>query len=319
MSQDMIWLFSGLAIFLSVASAIGKILQLRSAHVYRKAGLPVVESPVLENLVARINAWWVMIGVLAIAFHFGHFGVTILFFFISFYALREFLTLVPTRNSDYPALFAAFYFALPMQYFLIGISWYSLWVIFIPVYLFLLLPILSSLGGDTARFLERTSKVQWGLMIAVYCVSAIPALLLLDIKGFEGRNLLLIAWLILVVQLSDVLQYVCGKLFGKTKIAPTLSPSKTVEGFVGGIALSMLVGAALYAITPFQPWQAALFALLVNLLGFAGGIVMSAIKRDCGVKDWGNMIEGHGGMFDRIDSVCFAAPVFFHLVRYWWT
>ncbi|MBF4242738.1 phosphatidate cytidylyltransferase, partial [Vibrio anguillarum] len=129
----------------------------------------------------------------------------------------------------------------------------------------------------------------------------------------------LIAWLILVVQLSDVLQYVCGKLFGKTKIAPTLSPSKTVEGFVGGIALSMLVGAALYAITPFQPWQAALFALLVNLLGFAGGIVMSAIKRDCGVKDWGNMIEGHGGMFDRIDSVCFAAPVFFHLVRYWWT
>ena len=154
MSQDMIWLFSGLAIFLSVASLIGKTLQLRSARAYRKAGQAVVDNPVLENLVARINAWWVMIGVLGIAFYFGQLGVTILFFFISFYALREFLTLVPTRNSDYPALFAAFYFALPMQYFLIGISWYSLWVIFIPVYLFLLLPILSSLGGDTARFLE---------------------------------------------------------------------------------------------------------------------------------------------------------------------
>ncbi|RJG47618.1 phosphatidate cytidylyltransferase [Motilimonas pumila] len=313
MSPEMIKLFVGLAAVLTVASVIAGVIKWRWQQ--KAQG----ENAVIENLVARINAWWGMIIILAIAFHFGYLGVTVLFYGVSFYALREFLTLVPTRNSDYPALFAAFYFALPVQYVLVAIGWYSLFVIFIPVYLFLLLPILAALAGDTTHYLARTSKVQWGLMIAVYCVSSVPAIWMLDIEGFDGRQLSLIAWFILVVQLSDVLQYICGKLFGKTKVAPSLSPSKTLEGLVGGVLLSMLVGAALYGITPFSPWQAALFALVVNLLGFAGGIVMSAIKRDCGVKDWGNMIEGHGGMFDRIDSVCFAAPVFFHLVRYWWT
>src|SRR5690606_33375787 len=172
------------------------------------------------------------------------------------------LLLRPARVHDPdadPAQRAACYFALPMPYLLIALDWYGLFAIFIPVYLFLLLPILAALGGDTTRFLERASKVQWGLMIAVYCVSAVPALLTLDIPGYEGRNLLLIAWLILVVQLSDVLQYVCGKLAGKHKIAPRLSPSKTIEGFVGGVALATLIGALLCWITPFAFWQAALF------------------------------------------------------------
>ena len=155
-------------------------------------------------------------------------------------------------------------------------------------------------------------------MIAVYCISCIPALMVLDIPGYQHNNLLLINWLILVVQSSDVLQYVCGKLFGKHKIAPVLSPSKTVEGFVGGVLLASLLGAALFWITPFAWWQAALIAILVNLMGFAGGLVMSAIKRDRGVKDWGAMIEGHGGMLDRLDSLCFSAPIFFHVVRYFW-
>ncbi|XXF08813.1 phosphatidate cytidylyltransferase [Pseudomonas sp. D2-3] len=309
MDRNTLLLFAGIGGLLLLASLIGWLLKLRAG--------PGPHS-VIDNLNARINAWWVMVAVIGFAFLFGNTGVVVLFYCVSFYALREFMTLTPTRRSDYPALVAAFYFALPMQYLLIGIGWYGLFAIFIPVYVFLLLPILSSLGGDTTRFLERTSKVQWGLMIAVYCISTVPALLTLDIAGYEGRNLLLIAWLVIVVQISDVLQYVCGKLAGKRKIAPNLSPSKTVEGFFGGVALATLIGASLYWITPFAFWQAGLFALLVCLLGFAGGLVMSAIKRDRGVKDWGHMIEGHGGMLDRLDSVCFAAPVFFHMVRYWW-
>ncbi|GLX11824.1 MULTISPECIES: phosphatidate cytidylyltransferase [Pseudomonas] len=309
MDRNTLLLFAGIGGLLLLASLIGWLLKLRAG--------PGPHS-VIDNLNARINAWWAMVAVIGFAFLFGNIGVVVLFYCVSFYALREFMTLTPTRRSDYPALVAAFYFALPMQYLLIGIGWYGLFAIFIPVYVFLLLPILSSLGGDTTRFLERTSKVQWGLMIAVYCISTVPALLTLEIAGYEGRNLLLIAWLVIVVQISDVLQYVCGKLAGKRKIAPNLSPSKTVEGFFGGVALATLVGASLYWITPFAFWQAALFALLVCLLGFAGGLVMSAIKRDRGVKDWGHMIEGHGGMLDRLDSVCFAAPVFFHMVRYWW-
>ena len=309
MDRNTILLFAGIGAVLLLATLIARVLRRRAGE---------VPNAVIENLNARIDAWWAMVLVIGIAFLFGNNGVILLFYFVSFYALREFLTLTPTRRSDYPALVAAFYFALPMQYLLIALDWYGLFAIFIPVYLFLLLPILASLGGDTTRYLERAAKVQWGLMIAVYCISSVPALLTLDIPGYEGRNLLLIAWLIIVVQLSDVLQYICGKLFGKHKIAPRLSPSKTVEGFVGGVALATLIGALLCWITPFAFWQAALFALLVCLLGFAGGLVMSAIKRDRGVKDWGHMIEGHGGMLDRLDSVCFAAPVFFHMVRYWW-
>ncbi|MGX5217274.1 phosphatidate cytidylyltransferase [Pseudomonas segetis] len=309
MDNNTYLVFAGIGIVLLVASCIGWLLKWRSGN---------QPSPVIDNLNARINAWWVMVVVIGIAFMFGNIGVIVLFYLVSFCALREFITLTPTRRSDYPALVAAFYFALPMQYLLIAIGWYELFSIFIPVYLFLLLPILSSLGGDSTRFLERTTKVQWGLTLAVYCISSVPALLTLDIPGYAGRNLLLIAWLVIVVQMSDVLQYVCGKLFGKHKIAPNLSPSKTIEGFVGGVALATLVGTCLSWITPFLYWQAALMALLVCLLGFAGGVVMSAIKRDRGIKDWGHMIEGHGGMLDRLDSVCFAAPVFFHFVRYWW-
>ncbi|MNF34522.1 Phosphatidate cytidylyltransferase [compost metagenome] len=309
MDKQTLTLFAGIGVLLMLASVIGRVLKWRSG---------ATPNAVIDNLNARINAWWVMVLVIGLAFWLGHWAVILLFYAVSFYALREFLTLTPTRRSDYPALVAAFYLALPLQYLLIAVDWYGLFSIFIPVYVFLLLPILASLGGDSTHFLERASKVQWGLMIAVFCVSFVPALLTLDIPGFEGHNLLLIAYLVIVVQLSDVLQYVCGKLFGKRKIAPNLSPSKTVEGFVGGVALASLIGGFLCFITPFTFWQSLLIAVLINLLGFAGGIVMSAIKRDRGVKDWGHMIEGHGGMLDRLDSVCFAAPIFFHLVRYWW-
>ncbi|MDN6855066.1 phosphatidate cytidylyltransferase [Pseudomonas sp. CAN2814] len=303
-------LFAGIGAILALASLVGAVLRWRA---------PPGPHAVIDNLNARINAWWAMVAVIGFAFALGNWAVLLLFYGVSFYALREFLTLMPTRRSDYPALVAAFYFVLPMQYLLIGIQWYGMFSIFIPVYTFLLLPILASLGGDSKHFLERASKVQWGLMLAVFCISYVPALLTLNIAGYEGRNLLLIAFLVIVVQLSDVLQYVCGKLFGKRKIAPNLSPSKTVEGFIGGVALATLIGGSLWWITPFSFWQALLCALMINILGFFGGLVMSAIKRDRGVKDWGHMIEGHGGMLDRLDSVCFAAPVFFHCVRYWWT
>ncbi len=156
-------------------------------------------------------------------------------------------------------------------------------------------------------------------MISVFCISHIPAMLTLDIAGFEGKNLLLMIFLILVVQASDVLQYVWGKLFGKHKIAPKLSPSKTVEGFVGGVVSASVLGGLLYWLTPFSPVQAVLMSLLICLMGFLGGLVMSAMKRSMGVKDWGNMISGHGGMLDRMDSLCFAASIFFHVVRYYWT
>jgi phosphatidate cytidylyltransferase len=303
-------LFAGIFAILVLASVIGIGLKRAVAH-----GAP---SPTIDNLNARVAAWWVMVIVLGLAFAFGEIGVVVLFGFVSFVALREFVSLSYTRRGDHWALALVFFLFLPLQYVLVGIEWYGLYSILIPVYAFLTLPIFAALSADTTRFFERMSKLQFALMICVYCISYVPALMTLRIPGFEGGNILLIAWLVLVVQSSDVLQYVWGKLFGARKIAPELSPSKTVEGFVGGVASATALGAALYWLTPFLLWQAVAIGLLVTLMGFFGGLVMSAMKRDRGVKDWGTMIEGHGGMLDRLDSVIFAAPVYFHVLRYWW-
>ena len=303
-------LFAGIGALLVIATLIGRLLAWRAAPGKRAT---------LDNLNARINAWWVMAALVGVAFAFGKNGVLVLFFLVSLLALREFTTLLPTRRGDYWELAAAFYLVLPIQYVLVGISWYGLFSIFIPVYAFLLLPILAAVGGDTRSFLERTAKVQWGLMISVFCISHVPALLTLKIPGYANRNLLLIAFLVIVVQCSDVFQYVWGKLAGRHLVAPALSPSKTWEGLIGGVASATLLGGLLWWITPFSFPAALGMALVINLMGFLGGLVMSAIKRDRGIKDWGHMIEGHGGVLDRLDSVCFAAPVFFHLTRYFWT
>jgi len=311
MDQKTLWLAGGIAGILVLASAIGICLKYFVAR-----GAP---HPGIDNLNARVKAWWVMVAVIGLALLAGKTGVIWLFAFTSLMALREFATIAPTRRGDHWALILCFFVLLPFQYWLVWIEWYGLFSIFIPVYAFLVLPILAAASGDSRNFMQRTATIQWGLMIAVFCISHVPALLMLEIPGYEGRNAFLLVFLILVVQSSDVLQYVWGKLLGRSKIAPELSPSKTVEGFVGGIASATALGTVLWWMTPFSIGSAALISLAITLMGFFGGLVMSAIKRDRGVKDWGQMIEGHGGMLDRLDSVCFSAPVFFHIVRYWWT
>lgn len=304
-------LVGGVGAVLLVASVIGYALKLRVP-----AG---AASPTIDNLNARIKAWWIMTAVFALALMTGGLGSVFLFGFTSFWALREFITLTPTRRADHRTLFWAFFIITPLQYYLVAIRWYGLFSILIPVYVFLFVPIRNALAGDCERFLERTAKIQWGLMVCVYCVSHAPALLTLDIPGFAGRQANLLMFLVIVTQMSDVLQYVFGKTLGRHKIAPNVSPNKTWEGFVGGIATATLLGAGLWWATPFNPLQAAGMALLVTLMGFCGGLTMSAIKRDRGVKDYGTLIEGHGGVMDRIDSICFAAPVFFHITRYFFT
>lgn len=308
---DLLTLLAGFAAILVAASVIGYVLQSRLS--------PDGSNTAIENLSDRIRAWWVMVALMGLALIGGRTGVTLLFACCSFAALREFVTLTNTRRADHWALAGAFFAVLPIQYYLIWISWYGLYSIFIPVYAFLMMPIIAVLRGDTDNYLVRIAEVQWALMICVFCASHVPALMSLDIPGYEGKNVLLIAFLVIVVQISDVLQYVWGKLLGRTRIAPTLSPSKTVEGFVGGALSATLIGAGLSWMTPFTPPQAAFLSLVIVMMGFFGGLVMSAIKRDRGVKDWGHLIAGHGGFIDRLDSVVFSAPIFFHLVRYWWS
>ena len=310
-SATLVRIFGAVFLVLAVASAIGLTLKWRSGFDRPHA--------TIDNLNARHKAWWIMIAVIAAATWTGAWAVIGLFALVSFQCLREYVSLAPTRKGDHRALIWSFYVFLPLQYYLIAAGWYGLFSILIPVYAFLLLPISASLGADTARFLERSAKIQWGLMICAYCLSHVPALLTLEIPGYEGRNLLLVVFLLLTVQSSDVFQYIWGKLLGRHALSKQISPSKTVEGLVGGVLSATVMGAALWWITPFSPVEAAFVALVINTLGFFGGFVLSAIKRDRGVKDWGHLIEGHGGMLDRVDSLAFSAPVFFHLLRYGWT
>jgi phosphatidate cytidylyltransferase len=307
----LVQLFGGVVGLLVAATAAG-------AGLRRYLTAPDARAMV-DNINARIRAWWVMALVFMLSVTIGTVGSIVLFALVSFLALREFVTLTPTARGDHRALLWCFFVVTPLEYVLVWMGWYGLFTILIPVYVTIFLATRTAMTGDTAHYLQRTSAIQWGLLVCVYFVSYVPALLMLRIPGYAGRNATLIFFLVLVVQLSDVLQYIWGKTFGSRRIAPSVSPNKTWEGFIGGVLSATAAGTAVWWATPFTPAQAAVIALAVALMGFAGGLIMSAIKRDLGVKDYGSLIPGHGGMLDRIDSLCFAAPVFFHITRYFFT
>lgn len=304
------WLFAGVFATLAIASVVGW-------HLWRTVAQRRPHAAI-DNLNARIKAWWVMVLAMAVAFAFGTTGVTVAFAMVAFVALREYVSLSNTRRSDYRVLALAFYVILPLQYVLAALAPLALFATLVPLFALLGVPVLVMLSGDGAYRRERTLRIQFGVIVCIYCLSFIPALMALRLAGCEDRNLLLVGWLLLVVQASDVLQYIWGKMLGRRKIAPALSPSKTVEGFVGGIATATGLGVALHWMTPFTPWQACGVGVIVTLAGFAGGLCMSAAKRSRGIKDWGTTIAGHGGMLDRVDSLIIAAPIYFCILRYGW-
>jgi len=270
------WFIGGLFSLLIVASIIGWMLRRRLTS---EKGITVV-----DNLCARTHAWWVMVSVFAVAFLLGEYALIVLFAVVSFCALREFQLLALARRSDYKIISLMFFMLTAVQYWLIGMHWYLLFLIFIPIYSFLLLPALMAIRQDTENFLDRIAKIQWGIVFAIYCISYVPALLLLKVPGYAGQNALLVCYLLVVAQMSDILQFVFGMLFGKTRILPVVSPSKTAEGFLGGMIGATTIGAAMWWITPFTPLQSAGMALVIVVMGGLGGLSLSAVKRGLGTK-----------------------------------
>ncbi|NID15456.1 phosphatidate cytidylyltransferase [Luteibacter yeojuensis] len=295
---------------LLIASLIGWRLDRRTPEGAR--------STMVANLNQRIRAWWVMALILGICLWAGK-SVTLAFFAIlSALSLKEFMALSPPSRADRWPLALSFCVLITLQYGLIGIGWYGLFSILIPLYGFLLLPAISALRGETDRFLDRCAKVQFGLLLSAYCISHVPALWLIRIPGHDDQTILLIIYLLLVAQMSDVFQFVFGRIVGKHPLAPRVSPSKTIEGLVGGGLSAVVIGGLMWWITPFSPMASLAMSVLIVLCGFLGGLTLSAIKRSHGVKDWGSLIGGHGGVLDRLDSVYFSAPVFFHTVRFFY-
>jgi phosphatidate cytidylyltransferase len=302
-------LMGGVVVVLLAANTILYVLRRRP---------DVADPALLDRFRVRLLSWWILCAVLVGTFLVGPTATVVLFGFLSFWALREFITVTPTRPGDRLALSFVFLVCPLGQYLLVGLGLYDYFSVAIPVYAFLLIPALIALSGDSKRFLERTAKIQTGLLICVYCLSYAPALYTsLDFKQDQAANAnaRLLFFFILMVQLSDALQYAWAQLPSRHVIVPAISPNKTWEGLLGGTASMMILGALLYWATPFSPPMAAGMAGVVALMGYAGALTMSAIKRDRGVQDYGTLVEGHRGVLDRIDSLCFAAPVFFHLAR----
>lgn len=316
------WFLAGLLGFLVLATVVAELMYRRTASEGLRA--------TLLNVRQRIFAWWIMVAVLVGSLALGETAVVLLFLALSLLALREFANLLPPGERDRRVLTWILVVLAPLHFWFVWEHWYGMFAIFIPVYAFLFLPALLALSGRTESFLHRAALSQWGLMVCVYALSYLPAVLQLPVAihhgkaaadgsavgsgGVEAGALLL--FLAVVVQGSDVLQYLWGKTMGRHRIAPIVSPNKTWEGFVGGVLSATALGAALWWLTPFTPWQAGVLALVSCLLGFLGGLVMSSLKRDRGIKDFGALIPGHGGILDRMDSLIFAAPVFFHLTRF---
>jgi phosphatidate cytidylyltransferase len=303
------WAFSGIVVsLLTIATIVGQVIK-RQPHL----GL---HAAAVESFNGRVRAWWIICSLLAVAFL--NYGLTVILFgFLSFWALREFITLTPTRLGDHRALFWVFFFFTPLQYVMVWFDNYDLYSIMIPVYAFLFIPTRIALAGDYKRFLERVAKIQSGLLICVYCLSFAPALLYLSIPGEEDRGTArLLFFFVTIALFSEAMQFLWSRLYGQHVIAPSINAARTWEGLIGGTVSAALAGIVLYWATPYKEvWEAALMSMVIAVMGFAGAMTMSAIKRDRGVRDYGTLVEGHGGVLDRIDSICFAAPVFYLLTK----
>ncbi|MCV6604890.1 MAG: phosphatidate cytidylyltransferase [Porticoccaceae bacterium] len=268
------------------------------------------------ELALRVRSWWVMVTLLAIAMVLRGAWALAFFALVSFLALKEFLSMVPTRRADRRVLFWA-YLCIPFQYLWVWQGWYGMFIIFIPVYAFLFLPLRMVLVGATRRFLQAAGTVHWGLMMTVFTLSHMAFLLVLPGGGRSAEGAGLVLFLLLLTQFNDVAQYCWGKMLGRRKIVPSVSPNKTWEGFVGGLITTSCLALLLAPVlTPIEGWHSLIAGAVVSIAGFFGDVVISAVKRDIGVKDAGATIPGHGGVLDRVDSLTFTAPLFFHFTRY---
>jgi phosphatidate cytidylyltransferase len=270
-----------------------------------------------DELVLRVKTWWILVGIFIVAMLAPTSYAVAFFGFVSFLALKEYFSMIPTRRADRRVIFWA-YLSIIAQYYWVSTAWYGMFIIFIPVYMFLFIPMRVILVGETKGYLQAIGTIHWGLMTTVFCVSHLAYLLVLpEEKNPNGGGIALVLFVTFLSQFNDVAQYFWGKLFGKHKVVPTVSPNKTYQGLVGGLATTISIAYFLGPyLTPLDSLYSAIAGLIISLFGFVGDVTISALKRDVGLKDSGQLLPGHGGILDRIDSLYFTVPLFFHYLSY---
>jgi len=304
-SSAVLWSLGGLYGILIIASLVVMFLRWRGPDKDQ------------TELVQRIRSWWYIVTIFTFAMVMSRHVAVVFFAFVSFLALKEYLSIVPTRRADRRVLFWA-YLAIPLQYYWVSQAWYGMFIIFIPVYVFLLLPMRMVLIGETKDFLRAAGTLHWGIMTLVFGISHIAYLLVLpQERNPSAGGAGLVLFLVFLTQFNDVAQYIWGKLLGRHKIIPKVSPNKTWEGFLGGVVTTTLLAFLLARwLTPLAWHWALLAGVLISVAGFIGDVTISALKRDIGLKDTGSLLPGHGGILDRIDSLTYTAPLFFHFIYY---
>ena len=271
----------------------------------------------INELIERTLSWWMILVGFTVTIFFSRFFATIALGFLAFVAFRELTSRLNLRLSDRRTLFLC-YCAIPFQFFVAYIEWYGMFIIFIPIIMFLVLAMRSVAQGDVKGITASLGIIHWSAMLTIFSLSHMAYMLSLpEVPGFTAGNGAIVLWLVLITEANDIFQFTWGKTFGKHKIIPSVSPNKTVEGFVGGLISTVLLGYGLSFLLPIDGAKSALLAGLLAFTGFMGDVTVSAIKRDLGIKDMGSSIPGHGGVMDRIDSLAFNSLVCFHLLRYW--
>jgi phosphatidate cytidylyltransferase len=305
--ETFFFVLAGLVLLIATATGLGAWLATRTTDAAKLAWI--------GHLNSRIRASWLIVLLFAIGFAVGGGALVVLFAIASFFALREFVALTPIRASDHWALVIAFYLVIPIQYLLVAGGGYSVFAVFIPVYVFLLLPVVTALRQDNVDYLQRVAKVQWGLMICVYCISHAPAIATLNLPNYEERGVLLLLYFLLVLQVSELLAVIASASWGRTPLKS--NPNKSREGvLMGGIGATVM-GTALWWMTPFTWSESTLMSAAIVTAGFMGGLVLNSVKRSLGARDWTeDGVVLSRGVLDRLDAMTFAAPVFFHLTLY---
>ena len=308
LNETFLAIFCALAILSLIATGAGQWVMSRTMDTVRLTRLAIVNS--------RVRSSWSVLALFTVTFVIGPNALLVVFALASFFALREFVSLTPIKSSDHWALVVAFYLVIPAQYLLLGFGRANLFAVFIPVYVFLLMPVVMAIKQDTELYLQRVAKVQWGLMISVYCVSHAPAIATLPIRGYEDRGPLLLLFFLLILFLTDLLQVIASTLLGGTPLKVNLN--KTAKGALAGGAAGVLIGTALWWLTPFLWWQALGMSALIVGSGFLGTVVLSLVKRSLGAKQWDSELVLTRGVLERLDALMFAAPVFWQVTRYIW-